>query len=619
MVMAHTATTAPAAPVQVRVGTLSARFWEVANKRGKTVALRWKNLGIWNDIPWSDYADAVRATGCALLAAGCRRGDRVAILSATRPEWCFVEFGAQGVGVHSVGIHATDSAAQLAWMVNECAVRILFVQDQEQLEKALSVLDQMPGIEKMVYFDASGLHAFAHPKVLAFDAFRNSGRVFHDANPARWETEVQLARPDDVATIAYTPGTTGQPKGVMLSHRNLLFQVEAMQRLCPSPEGDDQLSFLSMSHIVERCFSVYRPLEHGAVVHMGKGLPTLIDNLREIAPHVMMAVPRVWEKLHASVTIAIADSTPLARWAYGRALQLGYRVVALRQAGQPLPMGLKTAYFFARIFVLNRVLSLIGLRRARMLASGAAPISPDIVRWFMALNLPMVETYGQTECTGNASSHAAGRARPGTVGEAIAGTRIKLAADGEILVQGPHVFLGYLNQPARTSQMVVNGWLRTGDIGRLDEDGQLTITDRLNGVVVTSSGKRVAPSAIEAQLKSSPYIADAIVIGHGRPYLSCLVIIDHENVAKRAREMKLAFTNFSSLARAAEVRGLVQLEIDRVNGDFAKAENIRRFELIDAEIGLLAPELTATLQLRRGLVTEKYRAMVEALYADANA
>ena len=620
MVMASSTTLTQARDAEGRPesgATLGALFWQVAARRSANVAMRWKNLGIWNDIRWSDYADAARAVGCALLADGYQRGDRVAVVSDTRPEWCYVEFGAMGAGVSTVGVHATDSAAQLAYVVNDSGARLLFVQDQEQLDKALSVLDQMAGVEKIVYFDGAGLHAFSHPKVIAFEQFCESGRQFHAQNPARWETEVHAARADDIATVAYTSGSAGSPKGVMLSHRNLLFQMQAMQRLCPGMEGDDQLGFLSMSHIGERYFSAYRPLDNGAVVHMGKGLATLMENLREISPHVVMAVPRVWEKLYATVSMSIGDGTPLERWAYRKALALGYRVVACRLGGEPVPVGLRAAYFLARTFVLNRVLSMIGLRRARLLASGAAPISPDIVRWFLALNLDMVEAYGQTESTGHASSYLAGEQKTGTVGKAVPGTQVKLAADGEILVQGPHVFAGYLNQPESTAKVLVDGWLRTGDVGSMDGDGTLTITARLDDIIRTSSGSRVTPSGIEARLKTSPLIADAIVIGHGRPFLSCLVLVDFESVAKRAREMKLVFTSFANLTRSAEVRGLVQQEIDRVNRDFTGTEAIQRFELIDTEISVLDPEMTPTLQLRRRVVTKRYRAVVDALYAKA--
>ncbi len=595
--------------------TLPAWFWEIASERSSSVAMRWKNLGIWNSISWQAYADAARAAGCAMLAAGCRRGDKVAILANNRPEWCYVEFGAQGAGLVPVGIYPTDSAAQLEHLLNDCAARLLFVEDEEQLDKALSVLDRSPSVEKIIYFDASGLHAFSHPKVLSFESFSAEGRKHHEHRPLQWEVEIAASRPEDVALIIYTSGSTGQPKGAMLSHRNLIFQMGAMERLSPGMEGDDQLSFLPMSHIVERYFTAYRPLDHGAIVNIGEGMPALLENLREVKPHVMMAVPRVWEKLYSAITMAIADATPFAQWGYRTALNVGYQVADCRLAHKTIPFSLRIKHFLARISVLNRVLTMTGLSRARVLISGAAPISPDVIRWYLALNLSMVEAYGQTECTGHATSYIRGEEKAGTVGKAVSGTEVRLAGNGEILVKGPHVFVGYLNQAARTAETVVDGWLHTGDIGAMDSDGYLTITDRLKDIIVTAGGKNVTPSEIETRLKFSPYISDVVVVGDRRPYLACLVMIDHESVVKYAQEKDLPFTNFSSLTRSPEVRSLIQGEIDTVNRDFARAEGIRRFALLDTELTAEDEEMTPTLKLKRKVVAAKYRDLIESMYA----
>lgn len=580
--------------------------------------MRWKKLGIWKSISWEAYADAARAAGCALIAAGCQRGDKVAILSANRPEWCYVEFGAQGAGAIPVGIYPTESARQLEYLLNDCAARLLFVEDEEQLDKALSILERCPSVEKVVYFDESGLHAFSHPKVVSFATFSAEGRKQHELSPNRWEQEIATSRPEDVALIIYTSGSTGRPKGAMLSHRNLIFQMGAMERLCPGMEGDDQLSFLPMSHIVERYFTAYRPLDHGAIANIGEGMPALLENLREVKPHVMMAVPRVWEKLYSSVTMAIADATPFAQWGYRTALNVGYQVADCRLARKPVPVALRIKHFFARVGVLNRVLTMTGLSRARVLISGAAPISPDVIRWYLALNLSMVEAYGQTECTGHATSYVRGEEKAGTVGKAIAGTELRLADKGEILIKGPHVFVGYLNQPAQTAETVIDGWLHTGDVGALDEDGYLTITDRLKDIIVTAGGKNVTPSEIESRLKFSPYISDAVVIGDRRPYLSCLVMIDHESVVKYAQEKDIPFTNFASLTRSPEVRKLIQGEIDAVNHDFARVEGIKRFALIDTELTAEDEEMTPTLKLKRKVVAEKYREQIERMYATEN-
>jgi long-chain acyl-CoA synthetase len=595
--------------------TLPARFWRVAAQRKAAVALRWNHLGLWNDISWADYAEAVRALGLGLLAMGGRRGDRAVVLSDVRPEWCQIEFGAMGVGIQSVGLHHTDSAGHLAQVVQDSAARWLFVQDQAQLEKALSVLGEMPGIEKIFFFDGSGLHALAHPLISNFETALQAGRSFHGNHPERWETEVGMARPEDVATIVYTSGRTGVPKGVLLTHSNLMFQMQALGQLCPSQPGDDQLGFLSMGAVLERYFSLYRALDHDIVVHLGKGLPTLLDNLREISPHIVMAVPRVWEKLYATVSMGVAEGTPMERWAYAKAIAFGYRVAACRQSGQAVPMGLSLQYAFARQFVLNRVRTLLGLRRARLLMSSAAPISPALTRWFEALDLTMVEAYGQTECSGVVTISRPAEGPSGTVGKALPGTEIRLSPQGEILVRGPHVFRGYL-QPAREQAgNLTDGWLPTGDRGRLDAEANLYVTDRIADAIELPSGVRVSPADIESRLKLSPYIADAIVLGNGQPHLVCLLLIEQETVARHVRERKLVVTGFANLTRAAEVRALIQQDIDRVNREIGPHVSVGRFALLETEITVHDAEMTPTLQLRRKMVLEINRSLVERLLA----
>ena len=596
--------------------TLPALFWEVACRRTTAVALRWKHLGIWNDITWSDYADAARAVGLGLLALGARRGDRAVVLSDVRPEWCHVEFGAMGVGVQSVGLFNTDPAAHLARVVNDSGARWLFVQDQDQLDKALSVLAEMPGLQKIVFFDASGLHALVHPQVCGFEAFLETGRALHAQQPQRWEAEVRLARSADVATIVYTSGRTGVPKGAMLTHGNLMFQMQALGRLCPALDGDEQLGFLSMGYIVERYFSLYRALTHDIVVHLGKGLPTLLDNLREIAPQVVMAVPRVWEKLYATVTLAIAEGTPLERRAYRQAMALGERVLDLQQAGQAVPAGLALRLALARRLVMHRVLAMMGLGRARLLVCCAAPISPSLVRWFQALGLQLVEAYGLAECTGVAALAPAAEARAGSVGRALPGTELRVAPNGEILVRGPHVFAGYLHPVPQDGLSVTDGWLHTGDRGTLDAQGFLQIADRMQDSIETpGGGARVSPADIESRLKLSPYIADAIVVGQGRPHLACLLLIEPETVQRHVADKKLVITGFANLTRAAEVRALIQQDIDRVNRELGPTASLRRFALIDTEITVHDAAMTPTLQLRRRMVLDSNRALVDDLYA----
>jgi long-chain acyl-CoA synthetase len=609
----------PATPAGglTRRDTLPAWFWEIAKARGDGVAMRRKHLGIWESVSWRSYAENARAVGTALLAAGCARGERVAVLSGNRPEWCYVDFGALGVGAAAVGIHPAASARQAERMLRECAARVLFVEGEEQLAVALTLAERLPALAKLVYFDARGLHGFSDPRaknieVQSFEDFCAAGRLFDELHAGRWEQEVAAARPEDIALIAYTSGSTGEPRGVMLSHRNLIFQVGAMERLCPGLEGDSRLSFLPLSHVVERCFSTYLPLQHGTVVHFGEGVPALLENLREVAPQAVMAVPRVWEKLYSAVTVAIAESTPLAQWGYRAALNTGYRVADLRLARRPVPARLRLAHGLARLFVLRRVRTMTGLARARMLLSGAAPIAPDLARWYRALDLSLQEVYGQTECAGLATGCAPGEHKSGTAGMPLPGTELRISPEGEIQLRGPHVFVGYVGEAASPQS---DAWLDTGDAGTLDADGHVIPTGRLVERIRTSAGRQVTPAELESRLKFSPYISDAVVVGHGRPHLSCLVMIDHESMVKYARDKDIPFTNFASLARAEPVRRLIEAEIEAVNRQLG-GEGIRRFALLDVELAAGDEEITPTLGLRRQAVAERFRALVEAMYTE---
>ena len=592
--------------------TLPAWFNDVAAARGPRTAMRYKRLGIWEEISWAAYADNVRATAAAMRALGIVRGANIAVLSNGRPEWAFIDFAAMGNGCVATGIYPTDAPRQVAHIIRDCGATLVFVENHEQLDKLLSVEAELPGLAHIVVLDMTGLHAFHHPKVTGFASFLAAGRTHHERHPNEWDDEIARIRPDDIALIIYTSGTTGPPKGAMLSHHNIIFQMGAMELLCPGLDGDEQLSFLPLSHIVERYFSHYRPLDHGAVVNIGDGIDAMAENLREVTPRIMMAVPRVWEKLYAAVTMAIADATPAGRLGYRWALNLGYRAADAQQPGLLLCLGRA----IARLLVLNRVRRMIGLGRARLLISGAAPISPDLIRWYAAIGLTMVEAYGQTECTGHATSYGRAAIALGTVGKPPPGTEIRIAPDGEILIKGPHVFHGYLNQPELTASTIVDGWLHSGDVGMLDLAGNLIVTDRLKDIIVTSGGKNVTPSEIETRLKFSPYISDAIVIGDRRKYLSCLVLLDHDAAAKHAQAHNLPFTSFASLTRIPAIRRLIEAEIDAVNRDVARVEAIRRFDLIDVQLTAEDPELTPTLKLKRQAIAARFKPLIDRMYED---
>nr|MBP6816512.1 long-chain fatty acid--CoA ligase [Burkholderiaceae bacterium] len=423
--------------------------------------------------------------------------------------------------------------------------------------------------------------------------------------------------PDDLAILVYTSGTTGRPKGAMHSHRTLITSMHGYNLTGGQDQNDERMCFLPLCHIAERMGGEYFCLYTGSKLNFVENPETVPENVREIAPTVAVAVPRVWEKFYSAVTIEIMESGRLQQLAYAWGIQTGLQVVDHVLAGATVPALLKLKFRLARLLVLDNVRRLIGIHRARACITGAAPISPELVRWYMALGVPMAEVWGMTETGGISTYSPLDRIRPGRIGIAAPYNEVRIdEATGEILVRGPNVFIGYLNQPEKTAETIdKDGWLHTGDVGQVDAEGIFRITDRMKDIIITAGGKNVTPTEIENELKFSPYVTDAVVIGDARPYLVVLVMIDQENVEKYAQDHDVPFSNYASLTRAPEVHALVQTEIDRVNRKFARVEQIKKFHLIEAQLGAEDEELTPTMKLKRKLVQKKYAPQIEAMYA----
>ena len=594
--------------------TLPRLFRHVVAERGDKVAMREKDLGIWRAISWREYGQRARHVGLGLVALGLKPRDVVSIIADNCPEWLYTDLGTLCVGGVSNGIYTTDSPGQVEYIVNDSGTRFFFAENEEQLDKILAVRGRCPQLVKIVVFDMEGLHDFADPQVMSFDALLALGAAYDRDHPGAWEPMVDIARPDDLAILVYTSGTTGPPKGAMLSHRNILFQLGYSDFVVELHEGDQQLSFLPLCHVAERTFTVFNPLRSGSTVNFAESIDTVPENIREVAPALFFAVPRIWEKFYSGVALRMQEATTPGRLAYRWAIGLGMRVAQCRLDGRRPGLGLRLLARLADLLVLDNVKRSIGLHRARGAATGAAPIAPELIKWYMALGIDMREVYGQTENTGLATSMPPDRVRLGTVGIARPDTEVRISPQGEILLKGPHVFLGYYNKPEKTAETVVDGWLHTGDVGRMDAEGFVTITDRMKDVIITAGGKNVTPSEIENQLKFSPFISDAVVIGDKRKFLSCLVMIDHETVAQFAQDRNVPFTNFASLCRAKEVQELIGAEIEKVNARLARVETIKAFRLIEQLLTAEDEELTPTMKLKRALVNAKYRDMIEGMY-----
>ncbi len=612
-----TGTTTPESILFDGCDTLPKLFRKRCTEEAGKVAMREKHLGIWHSISWAEYGEAARRAGQGLMAMGLARGDVVSILSETNKEWMFADLGAICAGASSSGVYTTDSAKQLEYIVNDSRSAFLFVENEEQLDKYLQVRDRVPTLKKVIVMDLEGLRDFEDPMTMSWDELLELGRQFGHENPDAWDDRIDASAPDDAPILVYTSGTTGPPKGAMISNRNIVFQVSNGNAMLNFREGDNQLAFLPLCHIAERGFSMFLSIAFKTVVNFAESPETVAENVREVAPHYLFAVPRVWEKFYSSFTIRMEDATWIGKRLYGWAIGVGMRMAEHRIEGTEPGIGEKLLYGLADFLVLRNVKTLIGLRRTRWTATGAAPISPDLIRWYLALGINMVELYGQTENTGVATSNRPDEFKVGTVGKALPDTEVKISEQGEILIRGPHVFKGYLNNPEKTAETVVDGWLHTGDVGSVDNQGFFRITDRLKDIIITAGGKNVTPSEIENQLKFSPYIADAVVIGDRRRFLSCLVMIDEDTVMKFAQDSNVPFSNYASLCRADAVQRLIQGEIDKVNRDFARVEQVKAFRLIEQVLMPEDDELTPTMKLKRGFVSAKYKDLIDSMYEAA--
>ncbi len=442
-------------------------------------------------------------------------------------------------------------------------------------------------------------------------------RLGDQAAETEWRARISERKNEELAILIYTSGTTGRPKGAMISHSNILQAVRGFNRGTAQNEDDERRCFLPLCHVAERVSGAYFSLYTGTKLNFVENPETVPENVREIAPTVFGAVPRVWEKFYSGVSIALKESNAFERWAYKVAIGIGLEKVRRFEAGQIISQGLNFAHWLARVLVLNNVRKMIGIHRSRMLITGAAPISPDLVRWYMALGVPMLEVWGMTESSSVAISTPIDRIKPGSIGIPGEPCEVRLSEQGEILVRGPNVFMGYLNQPEKTAETIdADGWLHTGDVGTVDAEGFYRISDRLKDIIITAGGKNITPSELENQLKFSPYVTDAVVVGDKRPYLVCLIMIDQENVEKFAQDHDVPFSNYVSLTRSAEVQKLIGSEIERINKQFARVEQIKKFRLIEKKLGAEDEELTPTMKLKRKLVNQKYAELIESMYRE---
>ena len=596
--------------------TIPALFWKAVEQRGDEIWLRQKELGIWRSQSWREVGQVVREIAGGLLSLGLARGETASILSNTRREWVTTDLAVLSCAAIANGIYPTDAPAQVQYLCEDSRTTVLFVEDDEQLDKALEVRAQLPGLRHIIVFDVGGLRGLKDPMVMSLEQLREAGRAYLTAQPQALQERLAQVDPEDVAILVYTSGTTGKPKGAMHTHHALVYTVRGYNTLISRSQADESMCFLPLCHIAERVGGEYFSLYTGCKLNFVENPETVPENVREIAPTVFTAVPRVWEKFYSGVMIALKESGRLQQMAYGWAIAVGYRVADTVIAGRPVGAVLRLQFRLARLLALDNTRKLIGIHRARYCVTGAAPISPELVRWYLALGVPMLEVWGMTETCGASTGNPPQAIKPGSIGPAASFNEVRVdATTGEILVRGPNVFKGYLNLPEKTAEAIdAEGWLHTGDVGVMDEQGYLRITDRMKDIIITAGGKNITPTELENELKFSPYITDAVVIGDKRPYLVAIVMIDQDNVEKFAQDREIPFSNYASLTRTPEVQELIQAELDRVNAKFARVEQIKKFFLLDKQLSAEDEELTPTMKLKRKLVENKYASQIEAMY-----
>ncbi|HEX9713766.1 MAG TPA: long-chain fatty acid--CoA ligase [Actinomycetota bacterium] len=593
--------------------TVIATFLERCAEQPDSVAFRFKQGDDWATMSWSEYEQLVRRAAAGLRSLGFDSGHKGAILSANRYEWHLADLGVQALGGVTVPIYPTNSPKQVGYIAGHSGSKIIFVENAAQLAKVLEKRSDLGDLAAAILFDPSGaaLDDFA----LSFEQLLDRGDAFAAEHPDDVDERLGAIKPDDLATLVYTSGTTGPPKGAMLTHHNIVWTCESLHHVLEAGPGDRKLSYLPLSHIAERVTSHFLQISQGSETWFAGSIDTLKDDLQACRPTIFFGVPRVWEKFYAGIMGLIESLDEETRDKAGQAIQLGLKRVEAQQAGTTLPDELEAKYAEADAGLFALARGALGLDQAKALVSGAAPINPEVLRFFHAIGLPVAEVYGQTEDCGPTSINRVDKIKIGTVGPAIDGVQLRIADDGEILVKGGNVGLGYFKDPLATKELIdEDGWMHSGDIGEVDEDGYLRITDRKKDLIITAAGKNVAPQVIENMLKYSPWISQVVVVGDARPFLTALLTLDEEKVRGYAEQKGIAFGSFADLVGHPDVQQLVENAVAEVNENLARVEQVKKWHTFDREFAMEAEEVTPTLKIRRKAIIDKYDDVIEALY-----
>lgn len=593
--------------------TLPQLLRERARTDADRVAIRQKDFGIWKPYTWARYYERACHFGLGLKALGLSDHGHVGIISENRIEWVLAQMGTGLVGAVTVGVYPTSPTNEVAYVVGHADIEIMVCEDQEQTDKLLAALPDLPRLKKIVVMETKGLRSFA-PEVRQFITAFADVEKLGAASGEQTFIEHALARQkaDDVGLMIYTSGSTGKPKGAMISYRNIRGVVPGIVERLQLHAGTTHLSYLPLCHVAEQMLTTFVPVYIGSQVNFGESIRTVQEDLREVAPTMFLGVPRIWEKLHAAINIKLQETGGLRRALFHKAYSACKPLADKPRARWSLRERLAFAASYWAVF--RALQNFIGLRNAQVALTGAAPIPPEVVRFFRVLGVPLIEVYGLTESTGMVTGHRLDDVAVGTVGVPTEGVQWRIAPEtGEFQIRGDMVFAGYYQNPEATAQSIQDGWLHTGDVVR-EEHGQIRIVDRLKDIMITAGGKNLTPSEIENTMKASPYIKECVIVAEARKFVGALVMIDYETVGKWAEARRIPFTHFRSLVEHPDVRSLIDAEISAGNGRLAQVSQIRKFHLLTKELDHDDGEVTATMKVRRSSIYKTYAPEIEALY-----
>ncbi|MGH7350373.1 MAG: AMP-dependent synthetase/ligase [Candidatus Rokuibacteriota bacterium] len=592
-------------------GTLASMFWNRVERGGDRPAQRYKADGTWHTLTWRQVGDVVREVATGLLALGRQKGDAIGILAGSRAEWVQADFAVFSAGGRTIPIYPTYPPDLIQYIVNDAGLKTLFVEDAAQLAKVLEVQGKMDGLEQIVVIQ--GYQGEASPRIMTWDGLRRLGRDNVERLKSDLAGRVAGVGQEDIATIVYTSGTTGPPKGVVQSHGNHMATLESAARMETISDADSHLLFLPLAHSFGRLES-FIGVHRGLTTAFAESIDKLRDNLPEVKPTFICSVPRVFEKVYAGVIAKAEAGSPIKKKIFNWAVGVGREVSRLKQARKPVPAGLAFKYRIAHKLVFSKLHEALG-GRLRFAVSGGAPLSKEIAEFFHAAGILILEGYGLTETCPSLSFNRLDRFKFGSVGQAQPGIEIRIAADGEILGRGPNIAKGYFKKPEATAEVfLADGWFATGDIGRLDEDGFLYITDRKKDLIVTAGGMNIAPQNIENLLKGDPFISQAMVHGDGRPYPVALITVNPEELAKFAREQGILNTEPAALAKHPKVVERVARIIETRNGELQSYAKVKKFSILPSDFTIENGLLTPTLKVKRRIITDKHRELLDSLY-----